>query len=169
MGMQRLGDLEINQDLAFERRSWQVQRVAWALFALILLAALLGLLGGRGPLSERTVGEGSPLAIRSFRFARHNSPTELTFELQPGAVPGDEARIWVNADYLDGIQVERIEPEPVQTTLAEDHITYSFMLGEAGASGRIVLHLTPQSLGWHEVRAGLEGGAEHRFTQFVYP
>ncbi len=40
--MKRVGDLEIDQDLAFERRQWSVQRVGWGVGALIIVAALLG-------------------------------------------------------------------------------------------------------------------------------
>ena len=55
------GDLELDQDLIFERRTWTVERVAWVIMALVGLAALAGLLGP-GPLSETTSGEqGGPL------------------------------------------------------------------------------------------------------------
>ena len=44
----RVGDLEIHQDLPFQRRSWTVQRVGWAIMALVVLAGLLGGLWLRG-------------------------------------------------------------------------------------------------------------------------
>ncbi len=50
----RVGDLDIEQDLDFERRQWHVQRVGWVVFLLILLAAFVGLLGtGRSAMSSR--------------------------------------------------------------------------------------------------------------------
>jgi hypothetical protein len=101
MSLQRVGDLEINEDLEFEHRSWQVQRVAWAILSLIVLVALLGLLGGGGPFSVARVGMGSPLEVSYARFARHNNAVEMAVRLQPGAVPGDEARVWVNSTYLE--------------------------------------------------------------------
>jgi len=169
MGLHRLGDLEVSQDLDFEHRSWRVQRIGWVLFSLVLLAALLGLLGGPGPLSTTTAGEGSPLEVVYERFARHNNPTELMLQLQPGAVPGDEVRVWVNTQYLEAIQIERIEPEPNQVEISPQRITYVFPLSDSGAGGRVVLHLMPQAIGRHEVRMGVEGELEHRFTQIIYP
>ena len=47
-----LGDLEVGQDLDFQRREWAVQRVGWGAMALVILAALLGLFGSSGPLSR---------------------------------------------------------------------------------------------------------------------
>lgn len=169
MGLHRVRDLEINQDLTFEQRSWRVQRVGWTVFSLILLAALLGLLGGPGPLSSRTAGEDSPFQVTYEGFARHNGPTKLTFQLQPGAVAGDEVRVWLSSQYLESIQIERIEPEPNEIALSDDRVTYVFPLSDAGAGGRIVLHILPQTLGRREVRLGIEGGPEHSFTQFVFP
>src|SRR3712207_4138009 len=46
----RVGDLEVAEDLTFQRREWAAQRVGWVLLALVIAAALAGLLG-RGPLS----------------------------------------------------------------------------------------------------------------------
>lgn len=169
MGLERVGDLELNQDLRFEERSWRVQRIGWSLFGLLLLASLLGLFGGPGPLSSSTLGEGTALRLDYERFTRHNDTTTLIFELGPGAVPGDEARIWLNGDYLAAIQIERIEPEPARVVLEAGRTNLLFQIGEAGTAGRISIHLKPQSLGWHRIQAGLEGGPTYELGQFVYP
>lgn len=168
MALHQVGDLEINEDLEFEHRSWQVQRVAWAILGLVVLAALLGLLGGGGPLSVARAGQGSPLEITYARFARHNNPVEMAVRLRPGAAPGDEARLWISSAYLDAVKIERIEPEPAQVVLGADRVTYVFRQG-AGEGGRVVLHIMPQHVGRHEARVGLEGGPEHTLSQIVYP
>lgn len=51
---ERVGDLELGQDLPFQRREWAVQRIAWAAMAAVLTAALLGLFGS-GPVSDAVV------------------------------------------------------------------------------------------------------------------
>jgi hypothetical protein len=48
------GDLVIEQDLRFQRRTWVAQRVGWGVIACVLVAALLGLLGS-GPFASRTL------------------------------------------------------------------------------------------------------------------
>ncbi len=93
---QRVGDLQVMQDLDFEHRSWGVQRVGWVILSLILGAASLGLLG-EGPLSDAIAGEdGAPLQIQYGRFVRHRGSMQMEINLQPGAVQGDEARVWVD-------------------------------------------------------------------------
>lgn len=41
--IQRVGALEISQDLDFQRRTWVVEQVGWGVMALVVLAALLRL------------------------------------------------------------------------------------------------------------------------------
>jgi len=40
------GDLEVAENLAFQRRAWKVQRAGWVAMALLVGAALAGLFGG---------------------------------------------------------------------------------------------------------------------------
>jgi hypothetical protein len=47
----RIGDLEIRQDLSFERRDWMMQRLGWAVIGLLILAGLTGLTGSSGPMT----------------------------------------------------------------------------------------------------------------------
>lgn len=46
MGSQRQNhQLEVGEDVKFQNRWWVFERIAWVFMALLLLAALLGLLG----------------------------------------------------------------------------------------------------------------------------
>ncbi len=45
--------LQINEHRGFQLRFWRAERIAWGAFALIALAALLGLFGESGPLNGR--------------------------------------------------------------------------------------------------------------------
>lgn len=49
--IRRVGELEIEEDLDFQRRMWRLQQIGWALLVLVVVAALLGLFG-KGPLSR---------------------------------------------------------------------------------------------------------------------
>ena len=44
--------LELDDDPAFQRRLWVVERAGWASIALLLLGALLGFFGSAGPLGD---------------------------------------------------------------------------------------------------------------------
>ena len=61
--MKRVGDLELNQDLAFQYREWAVQRGSRWVLAVFVIAAALGAFGG-GPLTHARAGApGSPVWI----------------------------------------------------------------------------------------------------------
>ena len=44
----RVGDLELDEHIGFQRRSWRVQRIGQIVVVLVVLAALAGLFGGGG-------------------------------------------------------------------------------------------------------------------------
>ncbi|MBL0968407.1 MAG: hypothetical protein IBJ02_04785 [Brevundimonas sp.] len=73
-------DLELGEDTGFQRRFWRIQRIAWAGFALVIVAALLGLTGAGGPLSRSVVRTPDGL-IDSPRISRWSAAEELRFEL----------------------------------------------------------------------------------------
>ncbi len=168
MGARRVGDLEVGQDLAFERRSWAVQRAAWAAICLVLLAALLGLLGGAGPLARARASAG-PLEVEYSRFARHGAPAELVIRLGREAARGGEARVWIEQAYLDGLRVATITPPPARVEAGDGRQTFIFALAEGDAPATIVFHTTPQTLGGRAGRLGLPGGPELSLGQLVYP
>ena len=66
-----VGNLDVHQDLPHERLEWTFEPIGWVVIALVLLAALAGLLG-RGPLSRATVGhDGAALRVEYNCLARY--------------------------------------------------------------------------------------------------
>lgn len=166
---QQAGDLQVPEDLDFEQRSWRVERVGWVILSLIMTAAFVGLLGD-GPISAATAGaEGTPLQVQYGRFARHRAPVQMAIKLQPGAVPGDEARVWVDQQYLDGVELQNAMPEPESVEVGPDRYVYVFKLSEPGAGAEFSFDLIPVRIGIRQVRVGIDGGPELRFTQIVWP
>lgn len=47
----RVGDLEVPQDLGFQRRACTFERIGWVAMTLVLLAAIVGV-WGEGPLAQ---------------------------------------------------------------------------------------------------------------------
>lgn len=168
----QVGDLEIDQDLDYETRAYNVRRVAWWLMALIVLAALAGLFGS-GPLSHTRAGEaGGPLSLEYGRFARLTAPATLEIQLGPQAAAVREARVWIDRRYLQDMQIEDMVPEPERVEAGADRLVLVFPLAaSAGAPGTtsFELHLQAQRVGPLHGRVGLEGGPSLDFHQFVYP
>ena len=161
---------EVDQDLAFQRRQWRAERVGWAVMALVILAALAGLLGP-GPLNEATAGEpGDPVSVEYQRFPRHAAPEMLVkVNLGPDATRDREVRLWVDRTYVDHFRIERIEPEPERVEAGADRLTYVFRVSEPGRPTAVQFHMEPDGYGRQHARLGLDGGPEVAFTQFVYP
>lgn len=167
MPFDRVGDLELAQDLRFQRREWVVQRVGWAAMALLVVAALAGMLGRGGPLARThaTSPDGS-LRIEYDRFAHYEAPTRLRVSIAWPAPRGGEVRLWIERAYLAKARVQQVMPEPESVKLAGDRVIYVFA---AGARGDVSFELKPDTFGALAGTAGLEGGGEVRFRHFVYP
>lgn len=165
----RVGDLEIDQDLDFERREWAVQRVGWVLMALVVVAALLGAFGGPGPLSSAVLdGGGSrPLRIEYERLGRLDHATTITARFAADA--GGSAAVWLDPAYHEAMLVEHVDPRPSRVVTHPDRVEYVFDTGGGGVPLNVVFHLSCERAGTVRGRIGRPGGEPVSFTQFVYP
>jgi hypothetical protein len=169
LGVRRVGDLEVNQDPEYQRRTWIVQRVGWVLMCLIVLAALLGLTG-RGPLSTATAGlPDGPLRVEYQRFDRHRAPSEFQILLPASEAPNGQVRVWIDRGYLSGVEIQTIVPEPESVEIGEDRVTYSFNVNRAGPPVRLGFRVTYDGFGPKRGGIGLEDGEPVTFGQFIYP
>jgi hypothetical protein len=173
--MQRIDELDIAEDLSFERRSWIVQRVTWMITAVILLAALLGVFGN-GPLStaQHSSSDGS-LRIEYERFVRSQTPAE--YRIHIAAQDDDDDRfvqLWVSRDCFDDTLIKRITPEPSRTRLCGDGIIHEFLRADDRGPIEVQFRLEIEKLGRFGVSMALVGRNGQRssqldFTQFAYP
>ena len=166
--MRRVGDLECAQDLAFQRRAWRLQRIAWAGMLLVLVAGAAGLLGS-GPMSRGTVGAAAGLLVEYDRFTRANAEARLhAFVGATGAGDGT-LRLWIDRAYLSVVDVEQVTPPPESVEAAPDRLTYLFLRERADGPVVVTFRLKPREFGWHAGRLGLEDGPRVAFRQLVYP
>lgn len=165
----RVGDLEVAQDLAFQRREWTAQRVGWALMALLLVVALLGGFG-RGPLADASAvaGEGA-LRLDDDRLERKRAPSELRLELGPNTAQGTQVEVWIDRDYLSRFEVQRISPEPERMDAGAARTVFVFTVEDPTAPARVTFQIEANRWGRSDGRLGLVDGPELHFTQFVYP
>lgn len=166
---ERIGDLEIHQDLPHERREWVIERIGWVLMGLLLLAAFIGLLGP-GPLSSATAGEsGSILWAEYDRFERSQAPSTLRVHVGPGASRDGKARLWLNRDFIDNVEIHLIEPQPEMVEAGPDRFVYTFNTPGSEQATAVTFHFEANRFWRIPVRIGLEGGPELQFSQFIYP
>jgi hypothetical protein len=165
----RVGDLEISQDLNFQRRSWAVQRFGWVMLALLILAACLGFFGP-GPLSRAMAGrQDGPLRVEYHRFWRLQSPMSLRLHVGPQAARGGQARVWLSRSYLEAMSIQHVTPQPQQVEAGPDRFTYVFTLSPPERPTAVTFNLEPETPGSVPGQAGLENGLTINFRHFIYP
>jgi hypothetical protein len=162
-------ELEIDEDLQQQRKVWLIERISWVIMALLLLAAMLGLLG-HGPLSSSTLDNtASGMLIQYERFERVNAQTLFRIQLKPQVSQGAAARLSFGQEFLRKVEVLRIEPEPAEVEAWTDHVTYVITRPDPGKEAAISIHYKPLVFGRVEVDVGLDGYPVQTFSQFIYP
>jgi hypothetical protein len=163
----RRGGLEIVVDPAFQEREWMAERVGWTLMAVIVAAALLGLLGGPGPLSRVTmVTPDGAAALHYDRFAQVEAPMSLQLQMRAAGASGDTV-VWMAADYAHALHVQAVTPEPESMAVGGGRVTYRFELTDLPATVTFVVRA--QRSGVLSGAVGVGSGPPLRFWQLVYP
>jgi len=160
---------DIDQDAHFHRHAWIVQRIGWTAMALIAMAGLLGLLG-RGPISSAAVESGDRrIRVQYDRFERHEAPTTFTITVDRRSGAERAARVWITREWLAGMRIDTVTPEPAAVEADSDRLIYTFRTPEPDAPLAITFHAQPQQIGRRTARIGVVDGPEIGFWQFVYP
>ncbi|MDH2327212.1 hypothetical protein QCN27_10055 [Cereibacter sp. SYSU M97828] len=106
--------LQLREDRAAQNRMWALQRAAWALFLLICLAALCGATGSGGWLHKREASFVSGAAEMP-RISRWEGSDDMSITLTKNE-PTHE--ITIGQPFFDKFAIERIQPEPAETSLS---------------------------------------------------
>jgi hypothetical protein len=157
--------------LAHQRRVWRVQRVAWALMALLVLAALLGLTGS-GPLSRRSVTSADgAVRVEYERFLRRGATTTLRIHARPNEREAAGLAVWVVRSYLEDVTIQGVQPPPERVQASHDRVTWSFQLSaqDPGAPTTVTIHLVPEAIGRLRAVVGPDARPGLEFSQWVYP
>jgi hypothetical protein len=161
----RVGDLELDQDLQYQQRAWIFQRIGWGAIALTTIAALLGFTGS-GWVSQGTVGQpGDAFWVEYERFGRFQSPQKLRIHINQ-AMDNQQIQVVMSREYLQGVQIQQVTPEPEQIQLSPQSLTYSF---KGTTPTAITFYVEPEQIGFLPGFIGLEEGSSLQFQQFIYP
>ena len=170
MSIRRIGDLDIAEDLDFQRRTWTVERIGWLVILFVVVAAVLGLCGSAGPLNKAAAGERDDLLSVSYaRFARHGAGTVLEVRVAPEAARQGEVRLWIEEGLFEVMELTQVAPEPEEVVLEPGRLVFVFPAADAAGPLTISFDLEPTHYWRHTARLGLPDGPSVRVRQFVYP
>lgn len=162
--------LQLEEDIAFERREWRAQRIGWVLMAFVIAAALAGAFGNGYLSHARARGSDSNLVVSYDRIVRYGAPTVLEFQLT-APTAAKELQLWIARPYLDGLEIQSVLPEPTNVTSAPGSVIYSF--GYSGAATtqphKVRFLVQPTKRGARRGKAGVPGYDSVAFAQFVLP
>lgn len=163
-----VGDLEIDEDLTFQRREWRVQRVLWLVCAVVLVLGLAGVFGG-GPISsvKRTSGDDT-VTVEYHRFVRHDGRASLTFRVDAAHASGQEVEVWLDQHFLARVQIETVSPAPASARSGDDRMTWVFEIEEGADVLIVTFAYRPQHIGRLPGEAG-SGESTVDIGQFAYP
>ena len=161
--------LEVDDDLEFQRRDWLFERIGWGFLLLVLVAAMTGALG-RGPLSDRHVEAPDGSArVHYGRLERHGAPAALALTVRRRAPSDTSVWIWINEAYLEGVELERVTPEPLAERSDASRTLLEFALPSGTDSARVTFRVIPDRIGPRVIELGLLGTRGMRLRQFIYP
>lgn len=167
--MERSRDLEVNEDLEFQRREWRAERIGWALLFLLILVAAVGLFG-HGPLSwtSATSRDGT-LEVSFERFGRNGGTQSLVVRAGASSAADREWQLDVGDDYVGAVKFTSISPQPDATDRIPGGIRYTFSQAEPAADLEVTFELTPDSLWSVSGELRLAGHEPVTVQQFFFP
>jgi hypothetical protein len=161
--------IEVDEDMAWQRRTWAIQRIGWFAMGVLVLTALTGVFG-YGALSwQQATDPAGLMRIEYERFQRQGSEFTLRVDIEPEATTGDAVPLRVSGSFLDAVEVKGIVPEPRGAKSLGADVEYVIPVAQPRQAATIRFALKMREVGSHTVEIGLTGREPARFTQFVYP
>lgn len=165
----RVGSLEVAQDLRFQRRAWAFQRIGWVAMAVALALAVWGVFG-HGISSKRSAtSRDGGIKVEYAAVARYRAPDTIRLTPAPGAVDGDELRVALSRETLDGMEIETVYPEPESVETGADETVFVFSLADEGTATEVVFNVLFEDIGRRHAEVTVEGHQPVEFSQFVLP
>jgi hypothetical protein len=167
-GKKKVGDLQIDQDMEFQEKSWKVQRAAWVFFAILITAGLLGIFG-EGPVSASTTNDNQGLEVSYERFWRMGKELELRFLFQPQAPPEGKLSLFIGREYLQDFHIRNILPEPDSVSAVPGGYLFEFNVRGDEPDFLVVFTLMPDHYGSYAMEVGQPEGQRLVINQLVFP
>lgn len=159
--------LEVEEDLAHERRAWRAQKAGWGVITLLLTLGAAGLLG-EGPANLKTAASENR-AVRALyeRTLRHNAQSELRATVRSDAIANERALLTVGQEWLSAVKVHSVVPQPEAVRAVPGGMQYEFRA--SGGDFDAAFRFEPSGFGPVELRLEAAGHPPLLLRQFILP
>ncbi len=160
-------DFEVEQDLRFQYREWQGERIGWVIIALLIGAALGGFFGHH-PLARVTghTPDGR-LFIQYDRYARYEATVDLLVMLEPGKDGSNLVRLWFDPHYLDSLKVVAVSPVPLRGEAREGGRAFVFQTDGSRFTATVSIQF--ESMGLVHGSVWADDGSPIMVSHVVWP
>lgn len=155
----------VREDMRFQTITWTIERVAWALLALVPLAALAGIFS-HGPLSQKTAqAPNSALSVEYEHFQRKT--VQARFVVHIPSAPADEVRLRLSPAFQRTYDIQSMQPEPARSSAGAEGLDLYFrpVNGDLAA----VIWATPRDFGNFTIRAETDASEPVEIPVLIYP
>lgn len=170
MPAERSYDIEsalVEEDLEFQRRQWNVQRVGWWFVVAVPVTALVGFCGG-GIVSSRSINvEG--VRIEYEGFARRLGNSDLQVAAGASEPNADTIVLRLDRDYVDIMHPTAYAPPPRRIDSTDHYTDFIFPRAPGSSPTRIHLELHPERWGKAVGTIRIDGSEPVELHTFVWP
>jgi hypothetical protein len=153
----------VQESIRFQKAVWIAERVAWALLALVPLAALAGVFS-HGPLSDKkATAPNSSFTVEYERFQRSTVQARFVFRIP---AEKDEAKLRLSAAFHEGYDIQSLYPEPVSASANAKGIDFNFRSEDDELT--VVIWATPRRWGRIDMHAE-NADASVEIPILIYP
>ena len=135
-----------------QRRYWQVQRIAWWGFGVVMLLAVLGLTGSGGFFHKQTI-DFAAATVEVPRISRWEGSDDMSVTFTR---PAENHEIIMTQPFFDRFMIERIQPEPDRNTLRPGAQAMTFPAADAPPH-HVKFDIRAMHFGWTSFAMTIEG------------
>lgn len=159
--------LQIDDDVAFQKVFWVVQRIGWTILSLIVIFSLFGLTGF-GVLSQKEKQQ-QDVHLQYQTFERNLSPAAMQISFPEKSTDSGSISLAISTSFLNNYEVQSIVPEPESVSLTKDSYQYEFPVKMPGDNATITFYLEPQTIGFQQGVIRVADTVQIPIEQFIYP
>jgi hypothetical protein len=119
-------EVAVGSDLEFQQKWWRFTRTLWIVFAILIVADLLGCFGRGFVANAHARTSDGAMNVRYERIERFSSPSIFRIEFGPAAIRDGKIRLWVGESVIKCLGAQRVVPQPESSVIGQGGITYTF-------------------------------------------